>query len=113
MGMRLEMGYFAVGRIESLRLCCQLVGCGAVTELRLQKVEDALKRSNASCPVCGRPFTKQGVEGGADILTQLAKALMAIDSLAEQVRIEVPLTNPDKEHARAQSLLTGGPGLLQ
>lgn len=93
---RPTMTYYAVRWFDVIRVSCQHDGCKAVIELPLRTVETVMKRTNGCCPVCGKPFTKPTVEGGADIVTQLAKVVLALNELAPQLGIEFPVSeNPD------------------
>jgi hypothetical protein len=76
---------------QVIRIACHYQDCKAVTELAASKVEAAMKKTNACCPVCSRPFTSQEVEGGADIVTMFAKAVLALNGVASQVGIELPV----------------------
>lgn len=76
---------------DPIRIVCHHSGCGAVVEIRLKQVEATMKAKNGCCSVCGKPFTNPKVEGGADMISQLARVLLALNELPEQVRIEVPI----------------------
>lgn len=73
-----------------MRIRCHHAGCGAVIELLLEHVGEAMRKTGCCCPLCGRPFSSPAVNGGADTLTQLAKALIALDSLTNNVGVELP-----------------------
>lgn len=85
------MSYLPMRDFGIIRIVCSHQGCTAVTELRVSRVEQVMKDTGGCCPVCRKPFTKPDVEGGADVVSQLAKIIMALDQLAPQVRIELPL----------------------
>lgn len=83
--------YYLVRNLGLIRIACHHHECRAVTELPVSAVEAAMKKTGACCPVCGRPFTKPDVEGGADVVTMLAKTILALNKLAPQLGIELPL----------------------
>jgi hypothetical protein len=82
--------YYSVRNFDVIRIGCHHSGCGAVLELHPRNVEEAMKKTGACCPVCGKPFTKPDVEGGADVITMLAKVVLALNGLAPNVGIEFP-----------------------
>jgi hypothetical protein len=85
------MIYYHVRDFRAIRIACQHDGCRAVIELSPSKIEEAMKKTNACCPLCGKPFTKPDVEGGADVITQLSKVVMALNKLGSAVWIEFPV----------------------
>jgi hypothetical protein len=89
--MRETVSYYNVRDFDAIRIICKHAGCGAVIELPPKRIEEALKKTNACCPLCGKPFTKPDVEGGADVVTQLAKVVIALSSLDQNVGIQFPV----------------------
>lgn len=69
---------FAVlaSELLTVRLICQRPGCGAVTELTVDRM--AAVMAQPACPVCAAPFIDTTGAVGANPLTQLARALHAI-----------------------------------
>lgn len=80
--------YHDLHKLSIMRLCCRHQDCRAVLELRPEQIEAAMKKTGACCSLCGRPFTKPG---GTDAVTLLAKALLALDELGDQVKVQLPL----------------------
>lgn len=89
--MKGDVMYYLLREISPIRLACNHSGCQVVTELPLQLVEPLMTKTGCCCPACGRPFTRPDVEGGADVVTALAKAMLAINKVFAQVRVELPL----------------------
>jgi len=85
------MRYLPVGFFDIIRIKCGHDGCRAVIELPPNQVAAVMKKTSACCPLCGKPFTKPDVEGGADVVTQLAKVVLALNGLAHHVGIELPI----------------------
>lgn len=75
--------------LNMIRIACHHNDCHAITEIGVNQVEGVMKKTNASCPVCGRPFTSQSVEGGADVVTMFARAVLALRQLGGQVGVEL------------------------
>lgn len=88
------VAHYLLGDLDTIRIKCRHDGCGAVTELQADRVEAAMKKSGACCPVCGKPFARPDVEGGADVVTMLAKVILALNGLAGNVGIELPVHVP-------------------
>jgi hypothetical protein len=87
--------YYQVRNFPAIRIVCHHQDCMAVTELHPSRVEAVMSKTNGCCPVCGKPFTKPDVEGGADVVSMLAKVILALNNLAPQVRIELPVKQND------------------
>lgn len=83
--------YYKVRDFSKIRIVCHHADCGAVTELSPSRVEGAMKKTGACCPVCGKPFTKPDIEGGADVVTMLAKVVLALNGLGSHVHMEFPV----------------------
>ena len=98
--MKQTMTYYPVRDFAKVRIACHNQVCRAVLELDLAKVEPVFEKTKAHCPVCGHPFFKAEVNGGADVVTQLAKAVLALNQLASQVGIEFPV--PQESGASGQ-----------
>lgn len=88
--MRDAMVYFPIRDFETIRVCCHHADCRAVTELPIGTVEAVMKRTGGCCPVCRKPFTNPAVDGGADVVTAVAKAVLALNSLGSQVGLQFP-----------------------
>jgi hypothetical protein len=87
-----EIMYHSLRNLTVMRLVCQHSKCHIITELRAEQVEELMKKTNGCCPVCGRPFTNPKVNGGADVITEVAKAIIALNhGLNEQVEVQFPV----------------------
>lgn len=85
------MTHFAAREFETIRIRCMHAGCEALTELPAHRVAAVMKKTGSCCPVCGKPFTRPDVEGGADVVSNVANAVVALSSLGGQVQIEFPI----------------------
>lgn len=85
------MKYYPVRNFRVIRIRCKHDKCGMVLELPRERVAEVLKDTNACCPLCKKPFTLPNVEGGADVVTQLARAVKALDDLANNVEVSLPV----------------------
>ncbi len=83
--------YLPVRDFNTIRIVCRRQDCRAVIELPPSRVEEAMKKSKACCAFCGKPFTMPSAECGADVVTMLAKAVLALNTLAPNVGVEFPL----------------------
>lgn len=91
--------YYQLRDFNTIRICCHHSGCNTAFELHPTQVEAAMKKTGGCCPLCGKPFTKPDVDGGADVVTQLARVIVALNNLAGNVGIELPVvirTEPRK-----------------
>lgn len=86
-----SMSYLLVRDFRVIRIACHHKECGVVFELAPDHVEAAMKKTNGTCPLCGKPFTMPDVEGGADVVTMLAKVVLALNKLAPNVGISLPV----------------------
>jgi hypothetical protein len=89
------MTYLPVREFRIVRICCGHSGCRCVLEIDPSQVEAAMQKTKACCPLCGKPFTDPKVAGGADVVTQLAKAVLALDQLGGNVTVEFPVEQGD------------------
>lgn len=89
--MSQSMTHYAVREFPAIRIACHHAGCQAVFELPLERVEPVLAHTKGACPVCGKAFVDPKVEGGADVVTALAKAVIALSKLAPQVGVYFPV----------------------
>lgn len=89
-----DMTYFALRDFSSIRINCHHQGCTAGIELRLKNVEEVFKKTGACCPVCGKPFTNPKAANGADVISQLAGIIIALNELSPQVGIDLPMALP-------------------
>ena len=85
------MRYHPVSNFRILRVTCKNKDCGMVLELPAVRIVEVFKGNGATCPLCHRPFNASEVQGGADAVTQLAKACIALDDLADKVGVEFPV----------------------
>jgi hypothetical protein len=92
--MEKSVSYLPVRGFRVIRITCNHPGCEAVVELPPSRVEEVMKKTKGCCPVCNKPFTIPEVEGGADVLTMLAKAVLAMNELASNVGVELPVNLP-------------------
>lgn len=89
--MKDAMAYYNVRDFQTIRICCSHAGCKAVIELAPALVEPAMKKTNASCPLCGKSFVNQDAANGSDVVSCIAKAVIALNSLATQVVVQFPV----------------------
>lgn len=89
--MSIAMSYLPVRNFSTIRIKCHHQDCGVATEIRPELVETVMKKTGCCCPACGKPFNNPKTEGGADVITQLAKVVLALNSLAPQVGLELPV----------------------
>ena len=88
--------YFGLRWFDTIRIACHHSDCRIITELPVVKVEELKKKTGSCCPACGKPFTKPSVNGGADTVTQVAKAIIALEELAPQVGLYFPVKSESK-----------------
>ena len=89
--MSKAMTYLVVRDFPIIRISCHHSGCGIAFELEPSQVAEAMKKTGACCPLCGKPFTKPDVDGGSDQITKLANVILSLNKLGSNVGIHFPL----------------------
>jgi hypothetical protein len=84
--------YYPVRGFDEIRITCHHRDCYSTIELEPSKVEAAMAKTKGCCPICDKPFTNPKVDGGTDVISMLAKVILALNGLAEQVTIEFPIS---------------------
>ena len=82
---------FLLSELATLRVVCRRPGCGGVTEMPLDRV--AARFADPRCPVCQGELLP-GNAAGANPLTQLARAAVALQAHAANVDVEFVLPDP-------------------
>lgn len=89
--------HFPLREFKTLRLVCQHKDCHVIVELALDQVEAVMAKTSGGCPVCGKSFGKPTVAGGADVVTAIARNLLALDKLGGQVTVELPVVRQERD----------------
>ena len=82
---------FLLSDLDTVRILCRRPGCGGVTEMPVANV--AARFADPRCPVCQAELLP-GNAAGTNALTQLARAVTALQAHADKVGVEFVLPDP-------------------
>ncbi len=77
---------------RTIRIQCGHDGCQISIDLAPEQVEGMMSKTRCCCPICGKPFTDPSISGGADVITQFIKSVMALQKLGGNVIVSLPFT---------------------
>jgi len=85
------MGFINVQNFQLIRIECHHDNCRMAFELSPDSIVAAMNKTNGCCPLCGKPFTLPTVEGGANVIANLARVIIALRALSPNVGVEFPV----------------------
>ena len=83
--------YLPVRDFNMIRIVCRRQDCRAVIELPPSRVEEAMKKYNACCAFCGKPFTMPSAECRRGCRNHAGKSRAGIEHACTKCGSRVPI----------------------